>query len=320
MKAYEWQKRLADTFHTGGIVGAELLPIMDAETAFGVAVETRFQGFATLNAAFQAFLLETLVTSDTVAQQVRFTTPHRWYRPVLLSFVGVFHLFRAADRLFRTGHPLNGYGLIRDVKDRTFAYSAILSGLATFEQVNGWDAAKVEPPETFTAEHAQAMVKARKKIDALILSSMIGKTSGFTDGERKQLFRWNDMFHTEVHGGRLTFALEGGRWLEGKGPLPLVPDASEKEGSVAMFVNRFEETAWLTLRCLCYLQSADYPFSERWRARWQILDDSLRIVHEEAVRSGRAVAAEFLRLVDTKFAYSPAQTFYIEPPAESPAT
>lgn len=319
MNVFEWQKRLVDAFHTNGIVGAELLPVMEAEVAFGTAADMRFKGFATLNAAFQGFLLETLTTANVVGAKVGYVAPHRWYRPVLLSFVGLFHVFRAADRLFRTGHPLNGHGLIRDIKDRTFAYSAVLSGLATFEQVNGWDAAKVEPPETFTAEHAQAMVKARKKIDATILSNTIGKASGFTQAERKQLFRWNDLFHTEVHGGRLTFALEGDAWLQGKGPLPLVPEVSEKEGSLAMFMNRFEETAWLTLRCLCYLQSAVYPFSAPWRDRWHILDDSLRVLHEDAVKSGRAVAAEFVELVHRKFSYTPEQTFYTEPPAKNPA-
>lgn len=79
-----------------------------------------------------------------------------------------------------------------------------------------------------------------------------------------------------------------------------------------MFINRFEEAMWLILKSLCYLQSRVHPFSERWHELWHVLDDSLRIVHEQAVSDGRGVAAEFMQMVAAKFDFSPERTFYYE--------
>ena len=142
MEVREWQARLVTTFESH----REILPILEAEDAFGASVEERFRGFAVLGRAFQTFMVITLRAAEAIGNRVGIQPPHQWYRPVLLSFAGVFHVIRSAERLYRSGHPLNGYGLIRDVKDRAFAYATILNGVTTFERVNGWDAVKLGIP------------------------------------------------------------------------------------------------------------------------------------------------------------------------------
>lgn len=312
MNAYDWQKRLGDTFHTHGVVGANLLPIIEAERVFDLQVEQRFKGFATLNTAFQSFILETLDDTSKKAARLGAKPPYAWYRPAVLSFVGTFKLLRSSDRLFRSGYPLNGYALLRDLKDHALAYGAILNGLTTLEKVNGWDAAKAEPPESYNWEHARKARNARKKTDSEILSRMVWKQSGFSAEVQEQLIRWNEMFHQEVHGGRLTFAVEGSDWLFGSAPLPVFPFASDKATSLGMFINRFEEVAWMLLRSICYLQPRIMPFVDEWRTKWNILDDSLRMVHEDAVKINRVGASEIIELVRVKFDFSPEEAFYTE--------
>ncbi len=306
MKVAGWLSRLDDAFGEGQFIGPDLLPVVTAETDYGVAAARSYAGFFALSSCIQSLVLQTLAT----AQRTRLAkSGEGWFRPVLLSFAGLFRILRAAESLFLHGYPLNAYAQLRDLKDRLLATGAVINGYITFQDANGWNTVNVAP-ELFTIEDFRKRREARKKADRFILDHMTGKQSGLSIETRSELRKWSDFFHTEVHGGRFTFALEGEDWLYGRAPLPIAPSLGSHSKGEGLFISHFEQLGWLLVRTLPYLQPPETHFSSKWHTRWAILDDSLRIVTEERVSAERPLFAAFLELVNQKFAFTPSKTCY----------
>ena len=243
MEVEEWQKRLEETFGTGEFVGASLLEIIGWEDQYGIAMANVFHGFFALSSAFQSFYVDTLRLVETSKPPREATL----FWPLVFIHVSAFRLFRAAENLFLKGYPLIGYSLMRELKDRAFMLAAVGRGATSFREANGYDL-QVQPGNFTVADH-QKMVRARKKADARIRKETIGSTSGFDAPTQESLARWNDLFHAEVHGSNLSFAVDLSQWYATPGALPLT-NSKVHQTSVAMFVNRFEEAGWMILRLL----------------------------------------------------------------------
>jgi hypothetical protein len=308
MEVKEWLRRLDDAFGEGAFIGPALLPVITAEGDLAIATARRYAGFFALSSCLQSFVLETLTAAQRLPLAKR---GEGWYRAVLLSYAGSFRILRAAEILFLKGYPLNAYGLLRDLKDRIIAYGAIVNGYATFEEMNGWNIVDVAPGE-FTIDHFRASREARKKVDRTVMHKMLGAQSGLTKQTREELRKWNEFFHSEVHGGRFTFALDGERWIRGRGPLPVFPAVTSGSSGDSMFITHYEELGWLLTRTLTSLQSKPSGFSSRWRERWHILEGSFRVVMEDRIAADHPVFAAFVEFAERKFDFSPEKTAYRE--------
>lgn len=119
------------------------------------------------------------------------------------------------------------------------------------------------------------------------------------------------MFNWEAHGGVYTAVAEGDDWRTGKGPLPLVPALQER--AAVMYLNRFAEVAWMTLRTLPILQCESGSFKSDWATRWDVLDDSFRFQIEAFAKEGKPLFSAIIEFIRQKFRFRPETARYPEP-------
>lgn len=306
MDAAAWRKRLEESL--GKLVDAELLPLMDAEKAYGIYISQHYGGYQVATESFLAFFALTLTLAD--EQRCRDSAMQRmeWYAWLLLSQTVNFRRFRAAENLLFRGYPLAGYALLRDLKDQSLCIGAIINKITTWSRLLGTEG--LLPGGTIEKADLPNIKGKRKKEERRVLAEMVGFSSGLDGGDRAELGEWEEMFHWEVHGSRLTLGAEGQEWLQGHGPLPIFPVPSEL--CFAMYANRSNEVAWLLLRTLPFLQPQGGAFGKEWMAQWRLLDDSFRYLVEDMEHAGKPIARAVEHLVDVKFAFSPSTTWYRE--------
>jgi hypothetical protein len=126
----------------------------------------------------------------------------------------------------------------------------------------------------------------------------------------RELKRWNDLFNMEVHGARMSFAVEGQAWIQGLSSLPIFPTPDSQ--SFKMYLNRSSEIAWILLRTFPFLQVEPKAFGSEWARKWQILDESFHFMVEGLERIGKKVAAALIHFVDTRFSFNPESIYYRE--------
>lgn len=306
MDVTEWMKRLENTFSTEGIIGARLLDIIDSEKAYESYVIKKFQGYHILMDSFFDFYIETLKKSNELFLKSEPTESDMDYRLISLLHITSFKNLRASENLFLKGYPLDGYALLRDLKDRAIFLAAIVNGLSSFSALYGYkDLKGTMSKEDFQEKVFQARLKEEKRI----LEYMVRKKSGLDENHLIELERWERMFNQQVHGSRFTFFVEGSEWLKGEKPISLAP--SPKESSIAMYINRSNETCWMLLRTLPFLQLKYKNFGDEWAEKWKVLDASFRYTIEGLGSLGKKIADAIIALVDMKFSFTP-ELFYIK--------
>ncbi|GBE17320.1 hypothetical protein BMS3Abin15_01161 [bacterium BMS3Abin15] len=133
MNVSEWQKRLEDTFSKNGVIGPRLLDILNQELDYGNYVVNTFHGYSVLQDCFFDFLIESIQRANQYIHENGIPKEAEYYRPTLLSHIANFRNFRAAENLLMKGYPLDGYALLRDLKDRSVYQSAIMHGITSYK-------------------------------------------------------------------------------------------------------------------------------------------------------------------------------------------
>lgn len=301
MDVAEWQSRLESYFMVDGKTGGSLLKVLKMESDYGRYVIEKFKGQFALIDSFFGFFIETV---NAAGKAVKISHLEKWpseysqYPLVLLHYVTIFKSFRAAENLLKSGYPLDGYALLRDLKDRAILVGALVHGKTSFQKLLG--ILEDRPLPSITEEEYKRIKKRRKDEERRIFNEMIRKKSGLPTDVLKELEFWESLFHEEVHGSRLTFS-KGLGWLRGTEPLFLGP--VPKDDSIAMYMNRASEIGWLFLRTFPFLQLEPNAFGEEWREKWTVLDDSFRIMIQALEKIGKKIAQVFPILVDTKFKF-----------------
>ena len=153
----------------------------------------------------------------------------------------------------------------------------------------------------------QAALSRRKNEEKRILSQMIGKNSGLDATHREAIIQWNNLFHQQVHGARLSIMRETFAWFREEKDFDVAPRMDDD--GFTMYMNRFTEIAWMTHRSLPFLQTEIIHFSDEWQRQWQVLDDALRVFVEGLGSLGKKIAPAFIAMIDSKFATSPASRY-----------
>ncbi len=313
MNAEEWQKRLEQNFTENGVVGGGLLELMEQEQSYGALISNNFHGYLLLADSFQLFHLRTLQIAQSQRGGAFGASPHSWYDAVILLCAVNFRTLRAAETVFLRGYPLAATGLLRDAKDRALFLGAIAGGSTTYRKVFGLD----QLTDQLRSDHdayRRHVRQHRKKEQARVFDFMLRKNSGLHSEHLEELALWEDMFHMEVHGARLTTSLDTFRWLERESSLPLSPDFDPESLSIPMYMNRSFEISWMLLRTLPYLQARVGSFGSEWSRKWGILDESLKDSVANLASKGIKVASAIIHLIETKFPFSPSTTHYRELP------
>ena len=300
MSVEEWHKRLADTFKVNGLVGGHLRIIHEAEDNVSNYLITNFRGQDALLCSFQSFFIETLLLAN---QQVKMrgwpkNAPN--YAVSLVAFFNLFRRFRACEILYLKGYPLDGYALMRDIKDRAFQFAGVARNITTFPRVLGLPATQASDPS-----YRQKTTRNRKENEQRVMHAMTGKTSGLADDVQEDLKAWDDMFHLELHGGTFSLMTELQQLKEGNA-LQIGP--SVVQNAYVMYINRSSELGWMVTRLLPYVQMSENAFGDEWHKKREILDDSFRYMLESLDSLGKRLGASFITMMDDKFAFK--QPFY----------
>lgn len=300
MNTAEWQKRLEDNFTINGTVGGNLFEIFDSENKCSEYFINTFHGQDILIKSFQSFFKETIDSAFS------WIAKHGWpkdcpnYPTILLYYIILFRSYRACECLLSKGYPLDGYALLRDLKDRAIFLAGIAHNITSFSLIHGYEGTRTATKEDWIKIKTQ-----RKQEECRVLNIMLRENSELPDHIRSELKFWEDLFHEEVHGSKLSFFQELGSWINHK-IISIGPSPSEL--STAMYMNRSAEIGWLIVKLLPYLQPTENAFGASWRGKFIVLDKSFRYMIQGLSRSGKKIADAVIFLVDAKFSFS--ETFH----------
>jgi hypothetical protein len=208
---------------------------------------------------------------------------------------------RAAEVLSVNGYPLDGYALQRNLKDQAIAVGAVVGGISSFPALYG---VKESTSTPWTKKDQRVAFNRRKAEEKQIFSRMIGKSSGLDVAHLEALTQWNELFHIQVHGSRLSTMREIFSWIRDKKDFSVGPRIDDD--SSALYMNRFTEIAWMTLRLLPFLQTDKVCFTNEWQHQSEMLDNALRVSVEGLGSLGKKIAPAFIAMIEQKFATSPA--------------
>jgi len=260
MDTKSWQARLERTFLQDGVIGGHLQPVLKAESKCREFVVGHFHGQSVLGDSFQAFFVDTLRLAEARRQASPKSGNLPWYSYLLLLELANFRTIRAAEILYTNGRAGQGYGLLRDLKDRAILVGAVGNRFTTLKAISGLDG-QADTPSDFVT-YTNAVRKRRRKAEAETQARMAGASSGLSTGTILELRRWEELFHLEVHGGRITSVFEDEGWVKGLEPLPILPKPDMF--SLANYMNRFSEVCWMVLRTLPLLQLNPHDFGADW--------------------------------------------------------
>lgn len=210
MDVAEWQKGLEDNFTYNGVLGGRILPsTMEQERISGAYFIQKFHGHRVLADSFLDFFAITLRSAG--EGHSRHGWPKHPYYPVcLVEFITQFRGMRAAEVLSVNGYPLDGYALQRNLKDQAIFLGAIVGGISSFPALYGLKEQSIVP---WTKNDQRAAFNRRKGEEKRIFGEMIGKNSGLDATDLEALTQWNELFHVQVHGARLSTMREIFSWI-----------------------------------------------------------------------------------------------------------
>jgi hypothetical protein len=291
----EWHSRLADTFTVNGLVGGHLVEVHDRERDIGDHLVTTFRGQNELIDSFQSYYVETLnLAIDLVVRQGWLPHPSS-YALALAQFLSLFRRYRACELLFYSGYPLDGYSLLRDVKDRAVMLAGVAHNMTTLTKIMG-----TEPPMEDKVQWRKRVIRNRKNEEQRISKRIYGDDSGLRSEITGELRFWDNLFHEEVHGGQLSLIHEVELLTKGManraGP-------TFHQQAFAVYMNRSAELGWLILRLMPYLQMSENAFGDDWHRKHSVLDDSFRFMVQGLTTLGKKIGEAFICLVDEKFIF-----------------
>lgn len=297
-----WQARLEENFNYDGVTGGQLFSVIDAEKAYGEYFVNKFHGQNVLMDSFQSFFIETI---NNVYREIKKNgwpkgCPH--YAPIFLYFISIFRSFRACENLIQHGYPFDGYALLRNIKDRAILLAAVAHGITSFSSIYGYEGSK--------NKDRKEKGKKRKLEEWRILGLFLRKESGLSADVIQELEAWENLFHAEVHGSKLSYAQMLGELRDGV----IVPPGPTIDGmSMGMYMNRVVEIAWMLTKLLPFLQPSQKTFGSKWISRQKILDESFRFMENGLVELEKKIGGAFITLIDKKFTF-PEPFFYSERP------
>jgi hypothetical protein len=147
----------------------------------------------------------------------------------------------------------------------------------------------------------------RKESEFSVRKKMTGIESGLSEATLHDLNLMNNLFDHEVHGAQLSLT-DAVLWLQGKGPLRIVPASDEKWST--MFMNRTSEVEWMMHRLLPILQNNQVHFPDAWADTWSVIDQSFEhMMTSTSAQLGKSFGTSAVEFVKAKFPFHGASFF-----------
>lgn len=313
MEAQEWQDRLEKHFSTDGVVGANLKSISEQEEAYDFAFTFGLKGQDILIHSFLSFYVDTFRIAWNFVAQNGWPENKENYPMTLAYFLVIFRSFCACEKLARKGYPYDAYALLRDIKDRAIYLCGLSNNHTTLPALIGASPTlkTVEGPQKpkQAVESLRVIKRVAMAEEKRIKNKIVGAESGLANDTKEQITFWEEMFHLEVHGSRLTLMALIGDWTS-SGTLTLGPKFNEYYH--AMHANRASEIGWFVTRLLPFLKLKPEAFGDEWEEKYAILDDSFKYMVTALSNIGKPIGDALIDLVETKFAFKE-PFIYFEP-------
>ncbi len=289
-----WRKRLEDTFKgPTGIIGERLLQLQGIEHAMGARLTSTFVGYLTLMDSFFDFYMESI-------ESIRARRKEKW--PELAPFVTATHItafwrFRASYLLFWAGYFIDGLSLLRSVFENVLQIAALKHGIIALKDVFGGlrvDEAAELPPDKVEKLIRNNIIKS----DKTVRDNLLGGKSRLSLETREDMVVLQEILHGAVHKSKLNLYRLFGPWVRGKQGMPIYPTYDKDAAS--LYMNPSQGIGWMVIRTLPLLQIEPGEFPDPWQGKWQVLDDSFKVmVGAYPKRMGRS----FEEVVATKFTF-----------------
>ena len=299
-------------FSDTGVVGPNLYPLHLSEEKYELFVCTRFRGYRLVHQCFLSFYLETLSLGERVAAQLPDQLEWHWYRPLLVFGASIFSRTRAAEVLYLHGYPLDGYTLLRDLKDRAIYLAAILSDSTDLRAILGMEPVAADAETSDSWETGRRMAARRRKEQQRILRQFRARLPAPLAEDFR---RWEERFDEEAHLSLQTFFVVGGDWFKGLRDLPAGPQQNDL--SLSMYMNRSAEVAWCLTRTLPIFQPSREAFGSEWGRRWRLLEENLRFLVSSVGDEGKTIVQSLVASVDLKFPFDPQWSYRGRPSANT---
>jgi hypothetical protein len=135
----------------------------------------------------------------------------------------------------------------------------------------------------------------------------MGDLSGLSQDTQTELLNWDQMFNAETHRGLYTLFHELDSALKGKLDVVVGPNSDEKND--AFF--RSNELNWMILRLIPCMRCKELVWSAEWSAKWDLLEESFRMMNEGFADLGKKIPLAHLELIESKFKFG-TDRFYVE--------
>jgi hypothetical protein len=221
-------------------------------------------------------------------------------------YLTMFRTVRATEVLSVHGYPLQGYALQRSIKDQVFILCAVANNMMGLSEMFGLEALTLDGTET---ANIKKMGAHRMNTERKIRSIIIGEESGLSEETQAELLVWEQMFNVETHRGLFTLFHTLGDAL--RGMLDVVGPSSEERND-AMFINRSNELNWMILRLIPCIRRKELVWSEEWKKKWQLLEESFRMMNQEFADLGKEIPLAHLETIEMKFKFG-LDHYYMEP-------
>lgn len=291
-----WQDTLISNFSYNGIVGGTMLPnTKNLERVSGDLYTKSFYGHRLIYDAFQDLLISTLLLA--LGTKDRKTKEDYFYYNYFLQEINIQCLsFRACEVLAQSGYPSFSVSLQRTMLERCIAWSGCFAGFTNVKSLSGFTGEESLPP---TEEQLEKAKNRRKKEEIKIRNIVLFDSKDKNNGNESLKILVN-MFDSQIHRSLLTAI---GESKQGIGA------PAFNETSYSMYMNRFIEIAWMTLRLLPFLQKEKAIFGKTWQEKWLIMDQSMEFSVNSLLLDGKEIASEFKNIIMSKFNFSPDNSF-----------
>ncbi len=297
------QQELEKAFTTEGILGKKMSSIIKQEVEHRELIRSSFGGHQVISLSFQEFMAETLKIASEVRKVENRKAMPPAYSEVFRWHLANFRSVRATELLFSYGYPFDGLARLRLLKESALFLGAMLSGITTYPRINGDDLEVIKKGGPFTKDYLGKMRTRRMDEERRVLGLMIRKDSKLSITQIAELQKWENFFHLEVHGSRLT------RFVDIRSGKPNYLGPKFNEQSCAMFINRYSEICWMLLRTLPILQLSHSKFGDSWVRKWKLLDSIFYEVETGLIASEKPFFRAFVDFMASKFNFNPDYCF-----------
>jgi len=291
----EWQKKLESTFRdSSGVVGGRLSSVLNSEKAHAALVPASYAGFTTLMDSFQDFFIQTY---EETAVQANTKNVHVWalmvasFRRLRCAMVGLVH-----------GYPYDAGASIRALFENAFFYSAVLHGVAAYDDLFSF-ASQIDYHTDTPSAISKKQRRHLQALDQTVKSFIWGDQSGLSATHQDEIGQLLTLLHSHVHRAESTIVELSLDMANHKRLPSLGPTFDERAAN--RFATPTVYATWMLHRLIPFMGDPT-ALSAEWSAKWQVLDEAFRFY---VIKTQGSTCEAICQLVDTRFTFDAEEAY-----------